>query len=86
MNFGTIFDVKKTNKNLALKIYPNPANEFLNIDGLTADNEVFVFNTLGESVKCSKGNKLYVADLQKGFYMLRCKQGNDFYNTVFVKN
>ena len=78
--------VKKTNKNSALKIYPNPANEFLNIDGLTADNEVFVFNTLGESVKCSKGNKLYVADLQKGFYMLRCKQGNDFYNTVFVKN
>lgn len=58
-----------------LTIYPNPAKESIRIDGLEANSEVLIYNTLGmlvKSVNASSEKEIGVSDLASGVYMLRC--------------
>ena len=68
-------------------IYPNPANDNLNI--LTADpiKEVVIHNLLGQKLGVYNGNvtTIPVSDLAKGMYVITIKTENRVFNQKFVK-
>lgn len=59
-------------ENEKLELYPNPAQEEINIKGdLTLIETIDIFNVNGIKVKSdSKGNKVLIGDLPRGFYFL----------------
>ena len=70
-----------------VKLYPNPANSVVHIEGIVAD-EVQVYNSLGQLVKTVQGtNHICVEGLPKGIYMLRITdaEGKNHMARVAVK-
>ena len=66
-------------KALKFRVYPNPANSFINIE--KADNEItflVVYNLLGQEVLKAKlkRDKLDISDLEPGIYLLKLFQNN----------
>jgi len=58
-----------------LAVYPNPATDYIRIDGIEANSEVQVFNALGELVKTARvnaDNEVGVGELASGLYLVRC--------------
>lgn len=67
---------KKVNDKLAFKLYPNPANEFLNFEFDTDHyhNKVFIYNSIGQLVKeeeIIRKNQVNTKDLPNGVYLLQ---------------
>ena len=66
------------------KLYPNPANQYLNILLSTIDNVILIYNLQGELVKNSFVStnycKLNITDLSSGMYVVEVKnnKGRDF--------
>ena len=57
-----------------LRIYPNPAKEGIFIDGIEANTQVEIYNSLGELVKVvsvSGNQEIGVRDLAAGLYLVR---------------
>lgn len=57
-----------------LHVMPNPAKDVINVTGLKDNEEVSIYNTLGQLVKkarLSNGQSLSVSDLTAGVYVLR---------------
>lgn len=60
----------------AVKIYPNPASDFIHIDGIEAA-EVHIYNVVGQLVKTvNSTNEIQVSDLPNGTYLLRITSAN----------
>ena len=60
-----------------LRVYPNPANDNLHIEGLDADAEVQFYNSLGMMVKAvnvAADQEVNISDLAPGMYVIRCGQ------------
>ena len=56
-----------------LRVYPNPAKEGIFIDGIEANTQVEIYNSLGELVKVvsvSENQEISVRDLAAGLYMV----------------
>ena len=79
-----------TQKLAELQIYPNPANDFVNID-LTGPfyekNEITIYNVIGQPVKTLKSVEspkvqIDISDLVHGLYYITVKTGN---NLMFTK-
>ena len=68
------------------KIYPNPINDVLNIEGISDFETIFVsiYNYLGKKVKAFETNKkeINLSDLKKGIYLLKI---NNSYSSKFIK-
>jgi hypothetical protein len=79
--------VNPLNKN-KFTVYPNPANDVLNIAGEKAVNEVLVYNLQGQKVLELKGNaisEMNVTELASGQYMVKLNS-DEFTQTIkFVK-
>ncbi len=79
--------VNPLNKN-NFTVYPNPANDVLNIAGEKAVNEVLVYNLQGQKVLELKGNaisEMNVTELASGQYMVKLNS-DEFTQTIkFVK-
>ena len=61
------------NASANLRVYPNPAKESIFIDGIEANTQVEIFNSLGELVKVvsvSENQEISVRDLAAGLYMV----------------
>ncbi len=94
-NFQTVvstFNAKDdTNQ---LKVFPNPANEILNINLQNNNIEnCIITNALGQTVYNSaneiNGNhkiQLNIADLNVGVYFVKVRSGNGSYNAKFIKS
>lgn len=57
-----------------LRLYPNPTNDNLHIEGLEGDNEIKVYNSFGVLVKSMtlKGDgEISLSDLSSGLYFIR---------------
>lgn len=74
-----------------IKVYPNPANETVFIEGLS-ENEMFsisVFNTLGQLVleESDGDNRLNIERLMKGVYFLKIKttKGQEYKEGHYIK-
>ena len=64
------------NESLAsnLSVMPNPAKDVITVTGLNDNEEVSIYNTLGQVVKTvrlSDGQSLSISDLSAGVYLLR---------------
>ena len=59
--------------NDAIKIYPNPVQNFLNIKSSLPITDVQVYSLLGEPVKHIKGNfsRIDLRELNSGIYMIK---------------
>ena len=70
------FDAAASQEAPGIQVYPNPATDLVQIQGIDAD-EIQVFNTLGQLVKTVRGtNEISVNDLAEGHYLLRITSAN----------
>ena len=63
------------NEGKLMVLYPNPANNYIRIEGLEANSEVKIYNTMGALVKVVNANddeEINIGDLASGLYMVRC--------------
>lgn len=67
--------------NNSLRIYPNPATDFVNIESGTAIKEVQVYNQLGQLVFSQKDNRINLSDVASGIYMLHISLENGTFTT-----
>lgn len=67
-----------------IKIYPNPANNYLVVDGLTMINKISIFNAQGKLIKVilkPTSTKINIEGLPQGTYYLNA----DGYSSKFIK-
>ena len=76
-----------------INVYPNPANDVLNVelDGLSAEQSVFrIFDLTGRQVKTvQEQNQLFqinISDLDSGIYYLDYRNQENSYQKKFIKN
>ena len=71
-----------------LKIYPNPVNDYLNIESKDEISTVSIYNLSGELISVNKApNKLLnVASLSSGFYILKVISEQGIRQLKFIKN
>ncbi|MFC2136796.1 LamG-like jellyroll fold domain-containing protein [Bacteroidota bacterium] len=79
-----------------IMIYPNPANQFINISfnkPVEGNAQIAIINVLGEQILgCNfklhkKNNMICVEDLAEGFYFINVKTEKDFYsNKLIIKH
>jgi PKD repeat protein len=66
----------KINKKSDIKVYPNPAKDFLSIDNVKEKVNLQIFNTIGQLVKeetLTANTKLNIKELQTGIYFVSLK-------------
>ena len=72
-----------------LKIYPNPADTYFNVNYDKVIRKILIYNLNGREIKSfnlnSKNNKLEVSDLSSGFYILKIvTKGKVFFRRIFI--
>jgi hypothetical protein len=63
------------NEGRMMALYPNPASDFIRIEGIGDDSEVRIYNAMGALVKvttASANEEIGIGELSKGLYLLRC--------------
>lgn len=53
------------------KVYPNPVTETLNVSGVTENDKITLYNTVGSLIKSDVGNKMDISELASGLYFLK---------------
>lgn len=80
---GMNISVNET-KHHSFKVYPNPVQTILNLEG--SFNNVQVFNALGEEVlHLSETNRIDVGQLSSGVYTVKATKDDDNYLSRFIK-
>ena len=72
----------------AVSLFPNPANEYLNIQ-LPADNvleNATIYNLLGQKVLETNNKNIFIQDLASGIYNIIVKSDGNIANKKFIKN
>ncbi len=73
-----------------LSIYPNPANNFVNVKAYHDIQEVTIYNLMGQTVLSQKVSgsefQLNVNNLPVGNYVIKCNGENIQHTTKFTKN
>ena len=60
-----------------LRLYPNPANDKIHIEGFEGEHEIFIYNTIGSLVKTATitdSQEIGIGDLPAGLYLVRIDQ------------
>ncbi len=64
-----------------LKVYPNPAIDFISLTEAKGVSKVIVFNLVGRAMKnfnvSYASDQFYVGDLPKGMYLVQIKDNSD---------
>ena len=71
---GDLSGLEPTNANL-LKIYPNPSNGNITVEGITKNSTLIVYNAIGKIVW--RGNSINNLYFSKGFYLINY-DGNNY--------
>ncbi|OQX77860.1 MAG: hypothetical protein B6D61_06540 [Bacteroidetes bacterium 4484_249] len=88
MPFSTNENIFKANK---IKLFPNPANDYVNIELFSKANISFIeiINLQGRIVKSQRvannQNTVDVRDLSKGVYLIRMQTGEGVVMKKFIK-
>ncbi len=92
MNVDTTLSTNEFSKT-SVEIFPNPANDYLNIKAETAINDISIYDLKGRLVKTasfnnnsSNENQLKIASLAQGLYFLEMKFGQFTLTKKFFKN
>ena len=62
-----------------VRLYPNPANDIIRIDGLEGEHEITIYNTMGSLVMTalvSNDNEIGIGELPEGLYLIRIDNGH----------
>jgi Secretion system C-terminal sorting domain len=91
-NFYFYKGLPLSNQNFAsatFRMYPNPANDNLNITTSSSIDSIEIYNALGQIVAkenySSKEVSIHVSNLSKGFYILSAQIGTESVRKQFVK-
>ena len=65
----------KTTNSPKLKVYPNPTQKFIYLEGVETGNELFIYNSFGEMVNkfIYKNSALNIETLKNGVYWINIK-------------
>ena len=87
---STTLGTNQAKMSSALKVYPNPANDFVMIDSqLVDDLEVEIVDVVGKSVsqkmKLKKGqNRIDTSSLRSGLYLLKFKTDDNYHTEKLI--
>ena len=85
-NNNTLSSSDFNQNNLQVSLYPNPANNVLNIEMTNDVKSIEIFNIQGQKVKSSNQMQINVYDLASGIYMIRIQDAENAIATKkFVK-
>lgn len=85
---NTSLSVSENVKSNELNMYPNPASDILNIDGLSSDNASYeIYTATGQKAAEGKvsGNTITISRLTKGVYFLQLKDKDHTTRLKFIK-
>lgn len=68
-----------------IMVYPNPSNDFINIQLNSKINKVEVYDLNGCLVLVGDGAEINIQTLNKGMYILKAVTGDGVYNARFVR-
>ncbi|NLL28335.1 MAG: T9SS type A sorting domain-containing protein [Bacteroidales bacterium] len=75
--------------NSAISLYPNPASNYINIDGLEGKEQIFVIDNSGRIVKSVNANEamqtISIDDLPQGLYLVTIRKENKIEVLKFIK-
>ena len=57
------------------RMYPNPADEEVWMEGLSTDGEIRIYDMTGKLVASARGNRIETRGLANGVYVVRCEDG-----------
>jgi hypothetical protein len=70
-----------------ITFYPNPTNDFININSKFIINKVEIYNVLGELLKTTNSKKVNLSGLNQGIYILNIYAENKNYSSFkIIKN
>ncbi|WP_418603991.1 T9SS type A sorting domain-containing protein [Hwangdonia sp.] len=69
--FKSLEMVDETIPGNAIKIYPNPVSQFINIKSTIPLNIIQIYDVLGSKVLSTRKSKIKVNHLQSGIYLLK---------------
>ncbi|WP_299708970.1 carbohydrate-binding protein [uncultured Tenacibaculum sp.] len=71
---------------LTVKVYPNPSNDIIKIEGLREDINFSLFDIKGRKLKTvvltSNSNEIHIEELPQGIYFLKSKQKDVSYKII----
>lgn len=71
---------------ISFTIYPNPAQDILNIETVTELKSIEIYNIQGQKVLTSDNKQVYIANLSSGMYMVKIQDKENAVSTKkFVK-
>ncbi len=83
LRYRDLTSVAEENQN-ALRIYPNPANDVVFIEGTLPGDEITIVNAAGQTVKQQTGTSVIsVADLSAGIYFVNVRHGEMMLTSTF---
>lgn len=69
-----------------IKIYPNPCQDFITIDGLTLSSQVSIFDLQSNPIQVEKDNdRIDLSNLNSGIYFLRIRKENENLTFKIIK-
>lgn len=84
--------VKEIEENINISVYPNPASKIISIDisGLSAISDCYIYNELGQQVFAkqlsnSLNGNINVSTYASGVYMIKVISGPKSYSAKFIK-
>ena len=82
-----ILSIETISNELNITLYPNPANDYVNINGVTTELFLRVYDVLGKEVLTANvTNRIDVRSLKSGTYFVILSDGNKTSTHKFVKN
>jgi hypothetical protein len=73
-------------ENSTIKIYPNPCQDFITIDGLTLSSQVSIFDLQSNPIQVEKDiDRIDLSNLNSGIYFLRIRKENENLTFKIIK-
>jgi hypothetical protein len=77
----------ESNEIMGFKVYPNPANSVLYLDGISGQSSIEIFDMTGRKVLSLKNNanSVNIENLDPGVYLIKADDSDSSYTTRFIK-
>lgn len=87
--FGNLTDVEEFEKDIPIKLYPNPSTQEIQISDLPDRYEIEIYNSNGQIIQLVNGSSSTVSittdHLAAGLYLVKIKSNNTLKSSTFLK-